>query len=210
MIDNPNKTSYTDLNRHSSHPIIGTLDTDYRVISTSQVSGEFVMYSEKSTNTLDDIDRAIILLLKEDGRMSSAEIARRLGDIPPRTVSYRVDNLLERGVISVKAIVNPVALGYDVLADVYIKVAPGRVREVAEIVAKFPQVSYVACATGESDVSISIRVRNNEELFDFVTDKLSAIPGVGRTQTHLLPKKIKDIDDWLPLEFADHESSGNV
>lgn len=133
--------------------------------------------------------------------MSSAEIARRLGDVPSRTVSYRIDSLIERGIISVKAIVNPTALGYDVLADVLLEVEPGRVRAVAEIAANFPEVSYVACATGESDVSISVRVRNNEELFNFVTDKLSGIPGVRRTQSHLLPLKIKDIDNWLPHEL---------
>jgi DNA-binding Lrp family transcriptional regulator len=88
-----------------------------------------------------------------------------------------------------------------VLADVFLEVEPGRVRAVAEKVASFPQVSYVACATGESDVSITVRVRNNEELFDFVTDQLASIPGVRRTQTHLLPVMLKDIDSWLPPEL---------
>ena len=157
---------------------------------------------EKIMSSLDDIDRAIIILLNEDGRMSSAEIARRLGEIPSRTVSHRVDSLIERGIISIKAILNPEALGYDVLADVYLEVEPGRVREVANIVAKFPQVSYLACATGENDVSLSIRVRNNQELFNFVTEQLSSIPGVRRTQTHLLPVKLKDMDNWLPVEFV--------
>jgi Lrp/AsnC family transcriptional regulator for asnA, asnC and gidA len=101
-------------------------------------------------DSLDQTDRAIIGLLNEDGRMSSAEISRRLGDVPSRTVSYRIDHLIERGIISVKAIVNPPALGYNVLADVFLEVEPGRVRAVANKVASFPEVSYVACATGES------------------------------------------------------------
>jgi len=149
-------------------------------------------------HTLDRIDREIIRLLNEDGRMSNAEIARQLGGIPPRTVSHRVEGLIARDIIAVRAIVNPVALGYHVLADVFIEVEPGCVREVAEAVARFPQVSYVACATGECDVSISLRVRSNEELFDFVTEQLGRISGVRRTQTHLLPAKLKDIDTWLP------------
>ncbi len=157
---------------------------------------------------LDHTDRAIIALLNGDGRMSSAEIARRLRDVPSRTVSYRIDSLIERGIISVKAIVNPPALGYNVLADVFLEVEPGRVRAVADIVAGFPQVSYVACATGESDVSVSVRVHNNEELFDFVTDQLSGIPGVRRTQTYLLPIMIKDIDSWLPPEVLPLEFEG--
>jgi Lrp/AsnC family transcriptional regulator for asnA, asnC and gidA len=163
--------------------------------------------------TLDKIDWDIIALLNEDGRMSSAEIARRLGDIPARTVSHRVDGLIERGVIFIKAIVDPVVVGYPVLADVFIDVEPGRVREVAEKVAELPQVSYVACATGECDVSISVRVRDNEELFDFVAEKLGKIPGVRRTQTHLLPVKLKDIYTWLPdaaVAEAAHGESGSA
>lgn len=150
---------------------------------------------------LDHTDRAIITLLNEDGRMSSAEIARRLGNVPSRTVSYRIESLIERGIIAVRAIVNPPALGYNVLADVFLEVEPGRVRAVAEEVASFPEVSYVACATGDSDVSITVRVRNNEELFDFVTDQLAGIPGVRRTHTYLLPVMLKDIDTWLPPEL---------
>jgi Lrp/AsnC family transcriptional regulator for asnA, asnC and gidA len=94
------------------------------------------------------------------------------------------------------------------MADVYIEVEPGRVREVAYQAAEFPQSSYVACATGESDVSISLRARSIEELFDFVTEKLSKIPGVRRTQTHILPLKIKDLDTWLPPIAYDSSDDG--
>ena len=52
---------------------------------------------------IDHTDRAIIALLNEDGRMSSAEIARRLRDVPSRTVSYRIDSLIERGIIDRKS-----------------------------------------------------------------------------------------------------------
>jgi Lrp/AsnC family transcriptional regulator for asnA, asnC and gidA len=90
------------------------------------------------------------------------------------------------------------------MADVFIEVEPGRVREVAEKAARYPQVSYVACATGESDVSISLRVRSIEELFYFVTEKLGKIPGVRRTQSYLLPLKLKDLDTWLPPNVLDN------
>jgi Lrp/AsnC family transcriptional regulator for asnA, asnC and gidA len=155
----------------------------------------------KASIKLDKIDIAIIRLLNEDGRISNAELARRLGDVSVRTISNRVENLIEREIISIKAIVNPAALGYTILADVLIEVEPGRVREVADIVSQFPQVSYAACATGDCDVSISLRVRSNEELFDFVTEKIGKIPGVQRSHTHLLPAKLKDIDTWLPADI---------
>jgi len=151
----------------------------------------------------DSTDWKIIALLNEDGRMPSAEIARRLGGISSRTINNRIQALAQQKVINVRAIVNPETVGYGVLADVYLDVDPGRVREVADIVAKFPQASYVACATGESDVSISLRARSIEELFNFVNEKLGQIPGVRDTQTRILPLKIKDLDTWLPPEALD-------
>lgn len=158
---------------------------------------------------LDRTDWEIITLLNEDGRMPSAEIARRLGNVSARTVTNRIEALTKKGIINVRAIVNPDMVGYRVMADVFIEVEPGRVREVAEQVAGFPQVSYVACATGDSDVSISLRVRNIEELFEFVTEKLGKIQGVRRTQSYLLPLKIKDFDTWLPPHDLDTDESSN-
>ena len=153
--------------------------------------------------TPDSLDWRIVALLNQDGRMSSAEIARRLGNVSARTVTNRINALIEHGTISIRAVVNPEAVGYSVMADVFVDVEPGKVREVAYRAAQFPQSTYVACATGETDVSISLRLRSIEELFDFVTEKLGKIPGVRRTQTILLPLKIKDLDSWLPPDVLD-------
>jgi len=152
----------------------------------------------------DQFDWKIIALLNEDGRTPSAEIARKLGNVSARTVTNRINTLTKHGIINVRAIVSPEKVGYGVMADVFVEVEPGRVREVAYKAAKFPQSSYVACATGESDVSVSLRVRSIEELFDFVTEKLGKIPGVRRTQSYLLPLKIKDLDTWLPPDVLDN------
>jgi Lrp/AsnC family transcriptional regulator for asnA, asnC and gidA len=146
----------------------------------------------------DCTDWEIIALLNEDGRMSSTEIARRLGNVSARTVTNRIKALTDQDFIKVRASVNPEPVGYNVMADVFIEVEPGRVREVAKKTAEFPQVTYVACATGATDVSISLRVRSIEELFDFVSEKIGKRPGVTRTQSYLLPIKIKDFDTWIP------------
>lgn len=157
----------------------------------------------RSDNLPDQIDWKIIALLNEDGRIPSAEIARKLGNVSSRTVNNRIKALTEEGFIDIRAVVNPEAVGYGVLADIYLEVEPGRVREIAELVAEFPQATYVACATGNSDVSISLRVRTIEELFHFVDQKLGKIPGVRRTHSYILPLKLKDLDTWLPPNVLD-------
>ena len=144
----------------------------------------------------DAIDRAIVDLLLQDGRMSCGEMARKIGDISERSVRYRLDRLIQRGIIAVSAVVNPKALGYPVTADVFIEVEPGRILEVAHKTAEFDQVSYVACSTGDRDVSIQIVARDNEELYNFVTQVLGKVPGVRKTTTLLLPLLLKDVYQW--------------
>jgi len=151
----------------------------------------------------DHTDSEIIALLNEDGRMPSAEIARRLGYVSARTITNRIEVLIREGVINIRAIVNPDMVGYGVLADVFIETEPGQLREVAERVAEFPQVSYVACATGDTDVIISVRARNITDLYNFTIEVLGKIPGVRRTQTFLLPLKIKNIATWMPPDVLE-------
>ena len=145
---------------------------------------------------IDRIDREIVHLLLEDGRMSSAEIARRLSDVSERSIRYRIDRLIQEGVIQVNAIVNPKAVGFPVTADIFIEVEPGRVLEVARKMTEFECVSYVACSTGDRDLSIQVRARDNEELYRFVAEVVGNVPGIKKTSTVLLPLVLKDVYDW--------------
>ena len=147
---------------------------------------------------LDRTDWEIINLLNQDGRMSSAEIARRLGNVSARTITNRVDALVEQGIIQICSIVNPNVLEYRILADVFIKTQPGLLREVAKNIAKLPQVSYVVCATGDTDIIISVRAQSIDELYDFVTEKIGKTHGVIQTRTYLLPLVLKENISWLP------------
>lgn len=157
----------------------------------------------------DRTDWKIIALLNEDGRMSSAEIARQLGDVSARSVSNRINALTEQRIINIRSIVNPEVVGYGVLADVFIEVEPGYVRSVAENMADFPMVSYAACATGDTDVIISVRARNINELYDFVIETLSKIPGVRHTQTIPLPIKMKSVVRWMPPDVLEGEEGNS-
>jgi Lrp/AsnC family transcriptional regulator for asnA, asnC and gidA len=153
--------------------------------------------STNSMDTVDTLDYEIIALLAADGRMPCTEMSRRLNQ-PARTIRYRLDRLLENKVVQVCPIVNPAPFGYTILADVLIETEAGRVLEVATAVSQLHEVSYVACATGDRDVSIQVLARSVDELYQFVTDQLHPIPGVRRTQTVLLPIKLKDIYQWQP------------
>jgi len=137
-------------------------------------------------------------LLNQDGRMSSAEISRQLGDVSARTVTNRISVLIEHGIINIRSIVNPEMVGYGVLADVFIEVEPGVLRNVVESLARLPQISYLACATGDTDIIISIRASSIKELYNFVIEVVGKISGIRHTETYLLPLNIKTIATWMP------------
>ncbi len=145
---------------------------------------------------LDQLDKEIIDLLTKDGRMSCAEIARAIGSVSERSVRYRLEKLLEENVIRINASPVPQSLGYSIVADVFIEVEVGQVLEIAQRIASYENVSYVACSTGESDISIQIISQSNRELYEFVTEVLGKMPGVRKTSTSMVPFIVKDIQQW--------------
>ena len=148
----------------------------------------------------DVLDWQIIKVLMQDGRLSSADISRQLGDVSARTVTNRIEILTEKGIINIRSIVNPKSIGYCVLADVFIEVEPGNLREVADCLGEYPQISYIALATGDTDIIVSIRAKEIDELYNFVIETIGKVPGVRHTKTFPLPLNLKDITSWLPPE----------
>jgi Lrp/AsnC family transcriptional regulator for asnA, asnC and gidA len=149
----------------------------------------------------DELDWQIIKLLMADGRISSADISRQLGDVSARTVTNRIEALIQENFIDIRSIINPESVGYSVLADVFIDVEPGRLTEVADQLSQMPEISYLALAIGETDIIISLRSKDIDAMYNCVIETIGNIPGVRHTKTFPLPLNIKDITTWLPPEI---------
>jgi len=145
---------------------------------------------------VDELDKQIVDLLTEDGRMSCSEIARRIGATNERLVRYRLERLINTGVIVVSAIVDAKTIGFPVIADVFIEVEPGRILEVANKLAEYETITYVACSIGESDVSIQIVAQDNRDLYDFVAQTIGSLRGVRKSTTSIVPLVVKDDARW--------------
>jgi Lrp/AsnC family transcriptional regulator for asnA, asnC and gidA len=153
---------------------------------------------------LDDIDRQIVAALLADGRASAAEVSRRLGGVSERAVRYRIQRLVDHEVVRICAVINPVTVGYELIADVFIEVTPGTLRSVAERLVEHPRVSYVAAAIGRGDLSIQVCAHDADELTALVGELMASIPGVKTTRTVLVPWKLKDVHEWrIPDEAPD-------
>ena len=154
---------------------------------------------------IDKIDVKIVNFLLENGRMKSSEIARNIGDISERAVRYRIDRMIEEGVIYVTAIVSPKAFGLNTFADVWLEVESDKILEVANKMAEFENVSYVACAIGETDVSIQVVAEDTAEIYRFVTEVVRKVPGVRKTVTSIVPIVLKDVYQWrVPGSVAEN------
>jgi Lrp/AsnC family transcriptional regulator, regulator for asnA, asnC and gidA len=155
---------------------------------------------------IDEKDVKIVNLLLEDGRMTASDIARSLADISERAVRYRIDRMVRDGVIRVSAIVSPQAFGLTTYADVWMEVESDKILEVANKMAEFQNVSYVACSIGETDVSIQVVAKDTAEVYRFVTEVVRKVPGVRKTTTSIVPIILKDVYQWrVPVQEAPGE-----
>jgi Lrp/AsnC family transcriptional regulator, leucine-responsive regulatory protein len=113
---------------------------------------------------LDDTDRRIIRELTSDGRVSLAELGRRVSLSPP-AVAERVRRLEQTGVITgYRAEIDPRALGYPLTAIVRVKPAIRQLSKVAELAAEIPEVAECLRITGEDCFYVKLHLASIEEL----------------------------------------------
>jgi Lrp/AsnC family transcriptional regulator for asnA, asnC and gidA len=108
--------------------------------------------------------------------------------------------MLEENVIRVSAVVRPEAFGFVIRADVLMEVESDRIRDVAQKMTEYDNVTYVGCSIGESDVSIQVVAKDTDEVFRFVTETVRKVPGVRRTTTSIVPLILKDVYQWRAPE----------
>ena len=144
----------------------------------------------------DKTDIKIVNLLLEDGRMSASQVSRRIGDISERAVRYRIERMIEEGVIQISAVVSPEAMGFTIKADVWLEVESDMILDVAKKLAAFENVTYVACGIGQNDISIQVVAKDTAEVYYFVTEVVRKVPGVRKTTTSIVPIILKDVYQW--------------
>jgi Lrp/AsnC family transcriptional regulator, leucine-responsive regulatory protein len=113
---------------------------------------------------LDAVDLAIVGELAADGRVSLAELGRRVNLSPP-AVAERVRRLEEARVITgYRAEIDPRVLGYPLTALIRIKPAAGQLRRIAELAAEIPEISECHRITGEDCFYLKLHLPSIESL----------------------------------------------
>lgn len=153
------------------------------------------------TYQLDDVDKAILEALQNDGRISNAELARRVNLSPPATHA-RVRRLEQRGYIDrYVTLLDREKAGFDMLCFVRVSLArhqPEEVDRFRAFVLKMPEVLECYHVTGDFDYMLKVVIHNRKDLERFLVARLTSIPGVARVYTSLVLNEVKSTT-VLPL-----------
>lgn len=145
----------------------------------------------------DILDYIIIQELHANARVSASHIARKTGS-NERTIRKRIDKLLSSGVFRLTAILNPEAFGYLTAADIFLEADPDYEEQILEGLMQMPEITYVAFGQGTTEISVEARFKNNDELREFLRHTLPGLPGVKVTGYALVPRILRNIDEWFP------------
>jgi len=140
---------------------------------------------------MDDKDIEILKHLSVDGRQSARQLSHRLG-VSTVTVLSRIKKLEQENIIEgYSARLNHELLGYDITAIIEIKTNKGKMLEIENEIAKYDSTVAVYDITGDADVMIIAKFKTRGNLSNFVK-KISALPNVENTLTHLVLNTIKE------------------
>lgn len=162
-----------------------TLDGRPRPRSTTARSGEDVS----------DLDKRIIEHLQTDGRRPFTQIATELG-VSEAAVRARTNRLIERGILQIVGVTDPLKLGFHQMAMIGIRCTSAQLVNVAEQVAAMPEVDYVVITAGTYDLLVETVCEDNEALLRFLAEKLRAIEGVRETETFVYLRMVKQTYQW--------------
>ena len=148
--------------------------------------------------SLDELDYAIINLLREDGRLPYRAIARELG-LTEATVRSRVKRLEESGSMRVVAVTDIEAAGYQMLLAIGVQVENRSPSDVAADLAKIDEIFSVNVVVGTHDVEVLVVAEDLDALNNLLSKVLSSIPGIRRLTPSLAVNVLKNQPDWVPF-----------
>jgi Lrp/AsnC family transcriptional regulator, regulator for asnA, asnC and gidA len=143
---------------------------------------------------IDDVSRAIIEQLQEDGRRPYATIGKAVG-LSEAAVRQRVQKLVDSGVMQIVAVTDPSSVGMARQAMIAISVE-GNTQTVAAALEKIDEVDYIVLTAGSYDLLVEVVVQDDEQLLMLINERIRGIEGVTRTETFLYLKLVKQTYNW--------------
>lgn len=160
------------------------------------------MIEYSQDDNINELDRAILQALQNEGRISNAELSRRINLSPP-AIHARLRRLEKEGYIrQYAALLDREKVGYDMLCFVHINLQlhqQEQIETVRSTISQMPEVLECYHLTGEYDYLLKVVIRNRQDLERFVMNRLTPVPGIGRIHTSLVLTEVKSTTA-MPLE----------
>ncbi|MBO9622309.1 MAG: Lrp/AsnC ligand binding domain-containing protein [Sphingomonas sp.] len=144
---------------------------------------------------IDAFDRKIIDALREDGRMSVTELARRVG-LSKTPCQVRLRRLIDAGyILGFRAVIDPVKLGLDHIAFTEVKLSDTReaaLEEFRRAVLKIREVEECHMIASSFDYLLKVRTSDIRKYREVLGERISSLPHVASTSTFVAMETIRD------------------
>jgi len=171
----------------------GTPPWDLRL--TDSVSGMQRHVGPRPEEEVSALDKQILEHLQEDGRRPYTRIASDLG-VSEAAVRARTSRMIERGILQIVGVTDPLKLGYDQMAMVGVRCGGDEIMATAERIAALPEVIYVVVTAGAFDLLVEAVCEDNAALLDFLAEKLRRVEGVQATESFVYLRIVKQAYQW--------------
>ena len=150
---------------------------------------------------IDDLDRKILQHLRADGRVSYVALANKF-NVSEGTIRKRVRKLDENQILQIIGVTDPLKVGLDTVAFIWLKVERRRLESVIKELKIIKDIRYLVITTGSYDVVAMAVLPDRERLIQLLNKQLGQIPGVHSTETSIVLEIHKQIYHWSPFDQA--------
>lgn len=144
---------------------------------------------------LDALDKNIILILQQEGRMANNELAKRIGLTTTPTLE-RVRRLEREGVIegyAAKINKNAVGRGFVAFVEVTLSVHQlNLLEEFTSAIQEIPEILSCYHTTGDGDFLLHVVAKDTKDFEQLMRNKLTTLPDVQRLHTSIVLNTIKE------------------
>lgn len=136
------------------------------------------MKGKRKLKVLDDMDRKIINVLRQDCLTPFVKIAKSVG-VNEGTIRHRVKKLTKHGIIKRFTIAtDPALIGLGAVAFVVVTVNPGQVQQVAQELAKIPYILEVHEVHTYGDLLLKVRAPSFGDIGHILANDIKTVEGV--------------------------------
>ncbi|WP_372573221.1 Lrp/AsnC family transcriptional regulator [Ruegeria jejuensis] len=151
---------------------------------------------------MDRFDQAILKIVSSEGRISIADLARRIG-LSKSPTQTRLRRLEADGMIAgYRALIDPIRLGLDHVAFVEVRLKDTREKALAEFnaaVRKVGEIEQAHMIASNFDYLLKIRTQSMSQYRAVLAEKISTLPHVSSTSTFVAMEAVKETGVLGPL-----------